>query len=159
MRKKLIIGFSLISLAIIAFFVWETLKTKRLQTLATQCSEKNLCVDTDNFVCIECEEKITKKDTAKNIMLSGLLSKAEVTSYQYGTHQLNGNILDGNPGNIGKEILFALKSDKINLDEWLGKKVIITGRKVAGYPVENGPDYVNVTAIEADQISSVNQVL
>ena len=84
-------------------------------------------------------------------MWAGTLSKAEVTSYQYGTHELKGNFLDGNPDNAGKDFLFAILSDELNLDEWLNKKVIITGNKVAGYPIENGPELINVTAIEEDK--------
>lgn len=95
-------------------------------------------------------ELTTKKDDEQKVW-AGILSKAEVTSYQYGTHQLNGYVLDGNPENVGKEILFALKTDKVNLDKWIGKRLIITGEEVEGYPIENGPLLIDVKEIEEDQ--------
>ncbi len=94
-------------------------------------------------------------ETQVKVMLSGTLSKPEVTSYQYGTHLLKGNILDGKPNNLRKVVNFALKSDSQNLDAFIGKKVIITGTKIAGFPIEGGPDYYLVSTIEEDkQINS-----
>lgn len=102
-------------------------------------------------------EVINQNNTVEQ-MWGGIVSKAETTSYQYGTHQLNGTIIDGNPTTAGKVILFALKSDKIKLDDWIGKKVIVSGNKVVGYPIENGPDYIEVTAIENDQEVGINSL-
>jgi hypothetical protein len=88
-------------------------------------------------------------------MYFGLLETSEVTTYQYGTHSLKGNVLDGNPDNMTKKVLFALKSDLVKLDHFNGKKVIVTGNKIAGYPIENGPDFIEVIAIENDQIAHI----
>lgn len=151
MKKNLLILTGVILIVVIAFFVWGENKMKKLQAIAKECTEKNLCLDADNFKCIECAEESTETPQPQKAMWSGVLTKADVTSYQYGTHQLKGTALDGNPDNVGKEILFAIKSDNINLDEWIGKNIIITGTKVEGYPVENGPEFINVTAIENDQ--------
>lgn len=79
---------------------------------------------------------------------TGTISKQEVSFHQYGTHTFKGNVLDDNPENKHKKIQFALKSDKINLNKWIDKDVIITGRKIEGYPIEGGPDYINVIQIE-----------
>jgi hypothetical protein len=84
-------------------------------------------------------------------MYNGKVSKQEVTIYQYGTHSLIGNLLDGNPDNFHNITLFALKSDSINLDKWIGKHVIINGQEIEGYPVENGPKYINVLQVELNK--------
>jgi hypothetical protein len=99
----------------------------------------------------EISAKNSTKIETNTQMWTGIITKLEMSTFQYGTHLLNGIPLDGNPDNVSKSLKFALKSDKVNLDEWIGKKVIITGSKVNGYPVENGPDFINVTAIEVDQ--------
>ena len=46
--------------------------------------------------------------------------------------------------------LFALKSAKVKLDAFVGKKVIVTAVKIPGYPLEGGPDFYEVTAVEVD---------
>lgn len=56
----------------------------------------------------------------------------------YGTH-----ILVNDTG----KTLYALKSANINLDKYIDKKVTVNGDLIAGYPVEGGPDYLNVQAI------------
>ncbi len=89
-------------------------------------------------------------------MWNGIISKAEVTSYQYGSHELTGNSLDGNPDNVGKTTLYALTSAKINIDKWIGKNVIITGNYINGYPLENGPKLIEVIDIELDKTISIN---
>ncbi len=57
----------------------------------------------------------------------------------YGTHIL----LDDS----GKT-LYALKSDTINLDNFNNKKATVKGDLVEGYPVDGGPDYLNVKSVE-----------
>jgi hypothetical protein len=69
--------------------------------------------------------------------LSGVLQKPGMTTYQYGTHVLTSE---------GKR--YALKSGTVNLDNYVDKKVKIKGTKVEGYPVENGPELLEVTDIK-----------
>jgi len=83
------------------------------------------------------------------LMWTGVVRKPEVTSYQYGTHQLFGHALDGKSD--GAPRLYALKSATVNLDPWVGKTVIIGGELVEGYPLENGPPLIDVRQIEADR--------
>ena len=59
-----------------------------------------------------------------------------ITYYQYGTHVLN-----------SEEDFYALKSEKLNLDEFIGKEVKVSGSKIEGYPVDGGPDYILVTEV------------
>src|SRR5688572_31777494 len=61
------------------------------------------------------------------------------TTYQYGTHVL----LDESG-----YVLFALRSDKLNLDDYIGRTVSLSGHLVKGYPVENGPEYLEVTKVK-----------
>jgi hypothetical protein len=82
---------------------------------------------------------------------AGVLEKAEVNSYMYGTHVLNGYPLSGDTATFGKTTPFAISSKAIDLDGWVGKKVIVMGKLVDGYPVENGPPFIEVHQIEEDQ--------
>ena len=70
---------------------------------------------------------------------TGTIQKQEGSSYMYGTHIL----LD----DAGKT-LYALKSDTINLDNYNNQKVTVKGDLVEGYPVDGGPDYLNVKSVE-----------
>lgn len=82
---------------------------------------------------------------------AGVLQKQGMTSYQYGTHVLKGKSLAGEPNQA--ETTFALKAGKkINLNKFAGKKVIITGKKVDGYPLESGPELIEVSAIELNKV-------
>ncbi|MBF0506807.1 MAG: hypothetical protein HQL09_08220 [Nitrospirae bacterium] len=69
----------------------------------------------------------------------GIVKKQGITTYMYGTHVL----MDDN----GKT-LYALKSDHINLDKYIDKKVTVKGDLTEGYPVDFGPNYLNVKSIE-----------
>lgn len=90
-----------------------------------------------------------------NFYWAGVLQKQGMTSYQYGTHILNGMALSGKPDQ--PETTFALRAGKkINLNKYAGKKVIITGKKVEGYPLELGPELIEVSAIELDKVVKIN---
>ena len=77
---------------------------------------------------------VPKKDT---IEATGIIEQQGMTSYQYGTHTLT-----------GPDTFYALKSETIDLDLYLGEEVSITGRKVEGYPLEGGPVFLNVLEVE-----------
>jgi hypothetical protein len=62
-----------------------------------------------------------------------------MTTYLYGTHRLV---------NESGKTIFALKSDTIGLDNYIDKKVTITGDLVPGYPVDGGPEYLQVKSIQ-----------
>jgi hypothetical protein len=73
------------------------------------------------------------------IRAQGTIEKTEMTYYQYGTH-----ILVSEAG----ETLYALRSSTYELDEYQHQKIELTGTPVKGYPVEGGPDYLEVTGIK-----------
>jgi hypothetical protein len=71
------------------------------------------------------------------VEVSGVVQKSGMTAYQYGTHVLNAN---------GKT--YALKSASLNLDTYVDKNVKLKGTKVEGYPVETGPELLEVMEIK-----------
>jgi hypothetical protein len=47
------------------------------------------------------------------------------------------------------KITYALKSETLDLNKYIGKSISkIYGNKIKGYPVEGGPEYINVTAVQ-----------
>ncbi|WP_147273589.1 hypothetical protein [Pedobacter chinensis] len=70
------------------------------------------------------------------ISLTGRIEKLGVTTYQYGTHVINAN---GKP--------YVLKSSAVILDTYVDKQVTLRGVKVAGYPIEGGPELIEVSEV------------
>ncbi|WP_442590877.1 hypothetical protein ACSBL2_06560 [Pedobacter sp. AW31-3R] len=68
--------------------------------------------------------------------LSGTIEESGMTTYQYGTHVLK-----------GAAQTYALRSTTVKLGEYIGKNVKLKGVKIEGYPVENGPDYIEVKEV------------
>lgn len=66
---------------------------------------------------------------------TGVVKKQGTTGYMYGTHVLVG----------GKT--YALKSDTIDLDRYVGKKVTVSGKLLRGYPISGGPEFMNVDRV------------
>jgi hypothetical protein len=79
------------------------------------------------------------------VTATGLIEKMGKTSYMYGTHVLkNLGFVTG----IRDAKSFALKSDNINLNQYIGKEVEVSGELIEGYPVDGGPEYINVKSIK-----------
>ena len=79
--------------------------------------------------------------STERITATGIVKEQGFTSYMYGTHVL--------VDERGKT-LYALKSDKIMLDSYVGRKVTVSGEPVPGYPVDNGPPYLDVTSLREE---------
>jgi len=75
-------------------------------------------------------------EKTSTVTASGTIEKPGITTFQYGTHLLKAD-----------HKTYALKSGTINLDLYLDKNVTIKGKKVAGYPVDGGPELVDVTLV------------
>jgi len=73
------------------------------------------------------------------ITSSGTIKKQGITTYMYGTHVL----LDDKG-----RIVYALRSDNIDLNKYIDRKVTVKGYLVDGYPIDFGPNYLNVKFIE-----------
>ena len=67
--------------------------------------------------------------------ITGTIQKQGVTSYQYGTHVISNH---------------ALRSNLVSLDDFIDRDVTIIGYKIEGYPVDEGPVYIEVTDIVCD---------
>lgn len=76
-----------------------------------------------------------EKNSSLEITATGIVQEQGMTTYQYGTHVLQG------------EVMYALKSDVIILNNYVGKMVTLKGVKVEGYPVDGGPDYLRVIEV------------
>jgi hypothetical protein len=72
------------------------------------------------------------------VSLNGTIQKQVMTTYQYGTHVLQNK--DG-------KTLYALKSEMLRLDDYIGKTVEVRGQLLNEYPIEGGPPYVEVVKI------------
>jgi hypothetical protein len=76
-------------------------------------------------------------NSSGTVTASGTIEKLGMTTFQYGTHLLK-----------AENRTYALKSATINLDTYLDKKVTIKGKKVSGYPLEGGPEFIDVTLVK-----------
>lgn len=79
----------------------------------------------------------TVKSGDKNsVQLTGKIEPLGMSTFQYGSHTIQSS---------GKT--YALKSNTVDLNGFTGKEVTVKGSNVAGYPVENGPDLIEVTQV------------
>jgi len=76
----------------------------------------------------------------EGVKRDGILTAVQMSTWMYGTHILSDDT--GKP-------LTALNSQKINLDEYEGQKVEVRGTLKDGYPVDSGPEYLEVHSIKA----------
>jgi hypothetical protein len=67
----------------------------------------------------------------------GLLKKQMVTTFMYGTHTITDE---------GKT--YALRSSNVVLDLYVDNIVTVKGSKVPGYPVDGGPEYIDVKEVK-----------
>jgi hypothetical protein len=79
------------------------------------------------------------EDTMSLVEAEGNLRRQGITTYQYGTH-----VLLDRSGNT----LYALRSSQVNLDTYDGQYVRVSGSLVPDYPVDLGPKYMLVSAVQ-----------
>ena len=79
----------------------------------------------------------SKKLASNQIEISGVIQKQGITTYQYGTHVI-----------ISNDKQYALQSSTLDLNKYLKQNVTIVGEKIAGYPIENGPEYLEVVKVK-----------
>ncbi len=83
-----------------------------------------------NFlICIS----IISCNKKNNIKITGTIYKQGITTYQYGTHVIKN---------------YALRSNSIDLDLYIDSVITVVGKKIDGYPVERGPEYIEVKKIK-----------
>ena len=80
----------------------------------------------------------TPAKQTKSVTAQGTMQDAGITTYQYGQYAL-----------VDKSghTLFALRSSKLDLAQFVGKSVKITGTLVSGYPVDGGPKFLDVKSV------------
>lgn len=74
---------------------------------------------------------------ASEVEFTGTIGKPGMTSYQYGTHIITNG-----------EQRYALTSDIVDLDEYVGEEVTIYADKLEGYPVDGGPVFLAVKKVK-----------
>ena len=67
------------------------------------------------------------------VEIIGTVQEQGITTYQYGTHTISG---------------YALRSNSVTLDDYINQYVTVVGHKINGYPVDGGPDYIEVDEIK-----------
>lgn len=77
------------------------------------------------------------KTSDEHMEVKGIIEQQGMTSYQYGTHTIT-----------ARDTFYALRSTKVDLDEYNGKEVKIYGNKIEGYPIDGGPEFLEVKKIK-----------
>jgi hypothetical protein len=80
----------------------------------------------------------TPHKAAPAVTANGVLQRQGTTTYQYGDYIL----IDES----GKTI-YALRSEAVQLLNYIGKRITVEGLLVEGYPIEGGPPYLDVVTI------------
>ena len=84
-----------------------------------------------------CQKNDADTTNEYTLSVTGVVAEQGITTYQYGSHILGNN-----------EDIYALTSATINLDQYIGDTVTVLGRKKPGYPVTNGPEYLDVIQVK-----------
>ena len=80
----------------------------------------------------------TEVNTSERMEITGTIEQQGMTSYQYGTHTIT----------TADDEYYALKSEAIELDDYLNEEVTIVAEKIEGYPLSGGPDYLLVLEVK-----------
>lgn len=85
------------------------------------------------FVSATCN---TGRSNGSTMKFTGEIEAIGMSSWQYGTHTLT-----------NENTFYALKSEKIDLSKYEGKTVTVSAVKIEGYPLEGGPEFLNVVQV------------
>ncbi len=77
-----------------------------------------------------CDRTTTVKET-------GNIQKQGITIYMYGTHIL-----------VGEDYTLILKSETIDLDDFINENVTIKGNQIEGSSLNGGPEYIDVVSVK-----------
>jgi len=80
------------------------------------------------------------KENNDTVTRSGILTKIEMSSWMYGSHLLSDD--------TGKPLTALKKDETFEFDKYQGEKVEVTGKIIEGYPVDGGPEYLEVESIK-----------
>ncbi|WP_424495358.1 hypothetical protein [Salinimicrobium sp. GXAS 041] len=85
------------------------------------------------FLTAACNQNKSKN----HLEITGTIQEQGITSYQYGTHTLTNS-----------ETFYAVRSDSVNLNDYLNEEVTVMGQKISGYPLDGGPEYLEILEIK-----------
>lgn len=71
------------------------------------------------------------------LTVAGLLIRLEASTWQYGSHMAGG---------------FALRGPAADLDRLVGQRVVVTGRRIPGYPISGGPPLLQVISVAREPL-------
>lgn len=94
----------------------------------------------NNTSTTEEERSVTAVINENAMEITGTIEEQGITSYQYGTHTIT----------TANDEFYALKSNVVNLDEYLNQEVTIVAEKIDGYPLSGGPDYLLVLEVKGN---------
>lgn len=80
----------------------------------------------------------TQTSNQENMEITGTIQEQGITSYQYGTHTIT----------TATDEFYALKSDAVDLDNYVNEEVTIVAEKIEGYPLSGGPEYLLVLEVK-----------
>jgi hypothetical protein len=69
----------------------------------------------------------------------GTIRRQGITTYQYGEFVLI---------HPDRHIICAMRDGQVKLAEWVGQYVKIEGSTIPGYPIDGGPEYVEIHVCE-----------
>ncbi len=91
------------------------------------------------LACGEAFDAAAPGSATSSAVAEGTIVARELTGFQYGNDLLLGR--DG-------RVRYALHAGAVDLALWRGRAVRVSGRPVAGYPLDGGPPLLDVTTIE-----------
>lgn len=96
------------------------------------------CNDTSREDNSETQDATATQEKNTPMEITGTIEEQGITSYQYGTHTLT----------TATDDFYALKSDAVDLNNYLNEDVTIVAEKIEGYPISGGPDYLLVLEVK-----------
>ncbi len=84
------------------------------------------------------EDKSASAINETTMEITGTIQEQGITSYQYGTHTIT----------TTNDKYYALKSEAVDLNDYVKEKVTIVAEKIEGYPVDGGPEYLLVLEVK-----------
>jgi hypothetical protein len=97
---------------------------------------KRILILAFSVIIISSCSSIKKTDNIDTLTLNGQITELGMTTFQYGTHLIK-----------SENKTYALKSSKVDLTNYVDKSVVLKGTKVPGYPIEGGPELIEVSEI------------
>ena len=90
------------------------------------------------------------EEEPETVTATGTLEDPGATSYQYGTHRIT---------DAASDATYALRgAEGVSLERYEDERVIVYGTREPGYPVDGGPELLNVTYVESAGDQSSGEV-